>query len=93
MNAAELLLRCGVERAGRLVEQPDRAFHGEKAGDRKAAPLAGGKIGGGQVDERVQPDRRQRLRNLGGAAPKKRDQKRRFSPTESDGFSASWWPR
>ena len=85
IKPARLFLRRGVERAGRLVEQPDRAFDGEKAGDRQAPPLAGGKVGGGQVDQRLEPDRGKRLRNLGDGAEKSRpeaevlaDRKRRF---------------
>ena len=84
-DAAKLLLSCGVERAGRLVKEPHRAFHGEKAGDRKAPPLACGKVGGGEVDKRLEPDRGKRLRNFGGGAEKTRpeaevlaDRKRRF---------------
>src|SRR5580704_9802963 len=35
-QASEAVLGRGVERAGRLVEQPDRAFDGDEAGDRQA---------------------------------------------------------
>ena len=64
---AEPFLGRGVERAGRLVEQPDRALDSEQARDREPAALPGGKIGGGQVGERVEPDRSQRLGDVGGA--------------------------
>jgi hypothetical protein len=49
-NFGEPGLGRGVKRAGGLVEQPDRAFDGEQAGDREPAALPGGKIGGRQVD-------------------------------------------
>ncbi len=68
---AQALLCCGIERAGRLVKQPDRTLDGEDAGDREPAPLPGGKIGGRQVGKGIEPNRRQRLDDIGGARPKK----------------------
>ena len=60
-QAGEALLRRGVERADRLVEQPDRPFDGDQPRDRQPAALAGREIGGRQVGQRVEPDRVERL--------------------------------
>ncbi len=92
---AEALLRRGVERARRLVEQPDRPLDREQPRDRQPPALAGRQIGGGQIGERVEADRRERrVDDLGRCARRRKPaQNRRFSATDSDGFSASWWPR
>ena len=44
-------LRGGVERRGRLVEQPDRPLHRDQARDRQPPPLPGREIGRRQVGE------------------------------------------
>ena len=67
----QALLRDGIERAQRLIEQPDRARDGEEAGDREAAALPGREIGGGEVGERFEPDLRQRLADIGGSGAEK----------------------
>ena len=41
-------LRRRIERRGGLVEQPDRPWHGDKAGNRQPPALTGRQIGGGQ---------------------------------------------
>ena len=77
---AEPRLSRRVERAGGLVEQPDWAFDGEESRDREAAPLPGGKIGGRQVDEGVEPHGGERLSDLGrGCAKKSRPESQVFA--------------
>ena len=56
-QAGEAVLGGGVQRAGGLVQQPDRAFDGDEAGDRQPPALAGGQVGGGQVGQFVEADR------------------------------------
>ena len=57
---ARRVLRRRVERRGRLVEQPDRALHGDQPGERQPPPLAGRQIGRRQFRQRRETDRRQR---------------------------------
>jgi aconitate hydratase len=64
----EALLARGVERGGRLVEQPDRSRGGEQAGDGKAAALAGREVGGRETGEGVEADARQGGVHAGSAA-------------------------
>ena len=68
---AEPRLRCGVERGGRLVKKPERALDREQPGDRQPPPLAGGKVGGRQFGQRIEPDRGKRLLRVGRRRPKK----------------------
>ena len=80
---AQAFLSCGVKRAGRLVEQPDRTFDGKEPRDRKAAALPGGEIRGRQVGERIKPNRRQRSTDIGGIrAEKARPKSQIFSDRE-----------
>ena len=67
----QALLRDGIQRAQRLIEQPDRARDDEEAGDREAAALPRREIGGGEVGERFEPDPRQRLADSGGSGAEK----------------------
>ena len=60
-QACQAILRRDVERAGRLVEEPDRTLDHDKARDRQPPPLTGGKIGRGQAGERCKSDRVQRV--------------------------------
>ena len=53
----------GVERGGRLIEQPDRPLDRNQAGERKAAALPGGEIARGQPGQPVETD--------GGKAPRR----------------------
>ena len=62
-------LRGGIERRGRLVEQPERPLHGDEPRDREPALLPGREIGRRQAGQRVESDRAQRLeRRLSAAA-------------------------
>jgi hypothetical protein len=47
-QAQERGLRGGIQRRGRLVEEPERPMRHEEAGERDAAALAGREIGDGQ---------------------------------------------
>src|SRR5262249_52482882 len=47
---------CGVERYGRLIEQPQRSLNDHKARQSKAAPLAGGEVTGRDGLEATQPE-------------------------------------
>ena len=57
----ERLLRGGVERRGRLVEEPQGAARDEEAGERHAPALAGREIGDGKARRVREPDRLERL--------------------------------
>ena len=87
------ILRRHVERRGRLVQQPDRPLHRDQPRDRQPPPLPGRQIGRRQVGERRQIDRSSAASTVAAPSPRYRAQNCRFSPTVSDGFSASWWPR
>ena len=50
-------LGVGVERGGRLVEQPQRALDGDQARQREPPPLPRREIGGRQAGERGEFDR------------------------------------
>src|SRR6478752_3091202 len=68
MNAHELRqhgLAEGVERRGRLIEQPDRPLDRNQAGKRQAAALPGGEIARGQPGQSVETDVRQGRLSLG----------------------------
>ena len=56
-QAGEAVLGGGVERAGGLVQQPDRALDGDEAGDRQPPALACRQVGGGQIGQFVEADR------------------------------------
>ena len=51
------LLAVRIERRGRLVEQPDRAWSGDQAGERKATALPGREVGGREVRKGLEPHR------------------------------------
>ena len=83
MRAHELgqhRLRRGVERGGRLVEQPDRPLDRDQAGEREAAALPGGEVAA-RAAGRVRRGRRPRAprRPLPSPPPRKCAQKARFS--------------
>ena len=63
---AEAVLCRGVERARRLVEEPDRTLDRHKPRDREPPALPGRQIGGGQSGKPVKPDRGQRRVDGGG---------------------------
>ena len=63
----EELHRLRVERDRRLVEKPERAPHRDEAGERQPPLLAGGKIAGGDVGERRQPEAVERDRGSAAA--------------------------
>src|SRR6185503_7946384 len=68
MNAHELRqqgLAQGVERRGRLIEQPDRPLDRNQAGNRQAPALAGGEIARGQPGQSVETDGRKGCLSLG----------------------------
>ncbi len=54
----------GIERRGRLVEQPERPLHRDQARDREPSSLTGGEIGRRQLGQRFEPDRGERVRRL-----------------------------
>ena len=59
-EAGKVGLGRNVERGGRLIEQPDRSLDGDQPGDREAAPLAGRQIGGRELCNAIEADRRER---------------------------------
>src|SRR3954470_10820996 len=68
MNAHELRqhgLAQGIERRGRLIEQPDRPLDRKQAGKRQAAALPGGEIARGQPGQPIEIDGRQGCLSLG----------------------------
>ena len=85
---------AGVERAQRLVQQPERPGRGEQAGQRQAAPLAGGQPAHLQVQQAASaPSALGRLRRgRRSPPPVQRLQKPSSSRAVRAGFSPSWWP-
>ena len=85
-DASSVLVGSSSSQIGRV--------HRDKPGDRQPPALSGRKIGRRQAGKRGKPDGVERfVGSVDGFAPKKPAQKRKFSATESEGFSASWWPR
>ena len=74
----ERVLGLAVERRGWLVEQPQRPFDGQEAGDGEPPPLSGRQVCGRQVGQRRQPDRGQSALN--------RARRRRDSGPRTTGF-------
>ena len=72
----EPLLARGIERRGRLVEQPDRPLHREQPRERQPPPLPGREIGRRQIGQSVEADHAQRhvweRRRRRGSAPRTR---------------------
>ena len=66
----EFCLRRCIEPGGRFVEQPDRAAADQEFCDRRPPALAGGEVAVGQMADRAEADRPQRLlhREIGAAA-------------------------
>ena len=67
----ERLLRGGVERGGRLVEEPEGAARDEQAGERQPPALAGREIGDGRSRRVREPDRLERLAGRRGRVAEK----------------------
>ena len=67
-SAPNTCLGLGVERRGRLVEQPERPAHQEEAREADAPPLSGREIGSRQILERIESDALQRLDRRRGPA-------------------------
>ena len=80
-QAGEQRLPGGVERRGRLVQQPDRPPHRQQAGDRQPPPLAGRQIRRRQMRGMAEPDRGEALRRC-------RRPRRRENPARTTGFPA-----
>ena len=78
-QAGEQFLPGGIERRGRLVQQPDRPPHHEQAGDRKPPPLAGRQKRRRQMRGMVRAPRR---RGIGRC----RRPRRRENPARTTGF-------
>jgi hypothetical protein len=62
---------CGIKRAGRLVEQPDRPFDGEQPCDRKAPPLACRQISRRQRRNGAKPNQFEGVLHFVGVGAKK----------------------
>ena len=94
-QVGEPLLACPVEGGGRLVEQPEPDGGRRQAGDGEAPALASREIGGREARHGAKADR---FRGFGpGSGPGFQKvfqpEFQVFGERESDGFSASWWPR
>src|SRR6516165_2375162 len=74
-EAGEAVAPGSVQRAGRLVEEPDRTFDRDKPGDRKPPALAGREISRRQSRDVAKPDQFENILHFGGAAAQKRDPK------------------
>ncbi len=87
-------LRSGIERGGRLIEQPDRPRHRDQRARATAAAAARPK-GRPRAGERARPGRRRqaRLSPVRQCRRENRPRSRGSPRTDSDGFNASWWPR
>ena len=78
-HAGEQVLPGGIERRGRLVQQPDRPAHHEQAGDRKPPPLAGREIRRRQMRGMAEP-------HGGRGIGRCRQPRRRENPARTTGF-------
>ena len=93
-QVGEPRLARGIERGGGLVEQPDRAWRRDQAGDAKAGAAARptGSRPAGRRGRRGRPPRASAACDDASLPPKTHTRIARFSSTDRAGLRASRWP-